>query len=87
MAQRSRRSSRTATPKAAPLFSRRNYQFLALGVALVVLGFGIMRAENAVDGVLSLYVAPLLVLGGYAQVLYAILWRPRPAETPAPERV
>ena len=34
-----------------------------------------MRLENEVDGILSLYVAPLLILGGYLEIIYAILWR------------
>jgi hypothetical protein len=36
-----------------------------------------MRVENAVDGFLSLYVAPLMILGGYLGVIAAILWRPK----------
>jgi hypothetical protein len=50
---------------------------LSIGVAAIVVGFAIMRIENAVDGVLSLYVAPLLLLGGYLEIIYAILWRPK----------
>jgi len=34
-----------------------------------------MRLENEMDGILSLYVAPLLILGGYLEIIYAILWR------------
>lgn len=56
------------------LFSKRNYQLMVLGVALIVIGFAIMRMENEVDGFISLYVAPLLILGGYLEIIYAILW-------------
>jgi hypothetical protein len=63
------------------LFTRRNYQLLLLGVALVVSGYLVMRADNQVDGFLSLYVAPLMILGGYLEVIYAILWRPKAAES------
>ncbi len=56
------------------LFSKRNYQLMVLGVALIVVGFAIMRMENEVDGFISLYVAPLLILGGYLEIIYAILW-------------
>lgn len=59
------------------VFGRTNYLLLVLGVALVVVGFTIMRLENEVDGFLSLVVAPLLVLGGYLEVIVAILWRPK----------
>ena len=47
---------------------------MVLGVALIVVGFAIMRMENEVDGFISLYVAPLLILGGYLEIIYAILW-------------
>ena len=48
-----------------------------------------MRIDNQVDGFISLYVAPLIILGGYLEVIYAILWRPKikkvEAEQPAVE--
>jgi len=34
-----------------------------------------MRVDNQVDGFLSLYIAPLLILGGYLEIIYAILFR------------
>lgn len=66
------------------VFERRNYMLLLLGIALVVVGYVIMRMENEVDGFISLYIAPLMILGGYLEIIYAILWRPKvdgPAET------
>ncbi len=59
------------------IFTARNYTLLAAGVFVVVLGYAMMRIENEVDGFISLYVAPLLILGGYLEIIYAILWRPR----------
>ena len=59
------------------VLSSRNYQLMMLGVALVVIGYAMMRIENEVDGLISLYVAPLIILGGYLEIIYAILWRPR----------
>ena len=59
------------------VLSSRNYQLMMLGVALVVIGYAMMRIENEVDGFISLYVAPLIILGGYLEIIYAILWRPR----------
>lgn len=58
------------------VFTGRNYTLLFIGLALVVVGYVIMRLENAVDGFVSLYVAPLLILGGYLEIMYAIMWRP-----------
>lgn len=62
------------------VFERRNYVLLLLGIALVVVGYVTMRIDNQVDGFISLYIAPLLILGGYLEIIYAILWRPRTGE-------
>ena len=62
------------------VFERRNYVLLALGVVLVVVGYVLMRMENEVDGFISLYLAPLLILGGYLEIIYAILWRSQAKE-------
>lgn len=68
------------------VFTRKNYVLLLAGLAAIVVGYVVMRVENEVDGFLSLYMAPLLILGGYLEIVYAILWRPRPAaEAPATE--
>ena len=61
-------------------FHKRNYQLLILGLVLIVAGYAAMRLENEVDGFISLYVAPLIILGGYLEIIYAILWRPKEAE-------
>jgi hypothetical protein len=51
------------------VFAKRNYLLLVLGLVM-------MRMENEVDGFISLYVAPLLLLAGYLEIIYAIIWRP-----------
>lgn len=61
------------------VFGRRNYVLILAGIALVVVGYAIMRIENDVDGFTSLFVAPLLILGGYLSVIYAILASPEKA--------
>ncbi|WP_022836183.1 DUF3098 domain-containing protein [Salisaeta longa] len=76
---RSRRS-RSNTP----VFQQRNYTLLLVGLVCIVLGFGLMRLENEFLGVISLYVAPLIILFGYLEIIYAILWRPaRPDDAEA----
>ena len=62
------------------VFARRNYVLMIVGVALVVVGYIMMRIDNQVDGFVSLYLAPLIILGGYLEIIYAILWRPREAK-------
>ena len=65
------------------VFARKNYVILLVSLALVVVGYTLMRVENEVDGVLSLFVSPLLILGGYLGVIVAALWRPKETETEA----
>ncbi len=58
------------------VFGRRNYVLLLIGLAVIVTGYIMMRLENEVDGFISLYVAPLLILGGYLEIMYAIIVKP-----------
>jgi hypothetical protein len=58
------------------VFGRRNYILILVGVAAVTIGFVMMRLENQVDGVISLYIAPIIILAGYLEVLYAIMVNP-----------
>ncbi len=73
-------SQRRSAASATLVFERHNYVLLLIGLALVVVGYIVMRVDNQVDGFLSLYVAPLLILGGYMEVIYAIMWRAKPEE-------
>ena len=59
------------------VFSRKNYVLLVIGLAMILVGYVIMRWDNQVDGFLSLYVAPLILLAGYLEIIYAIMWRPK----------
>ena len=77
MARSSRRSTKSRRGARPPtIFERRNYVLLLVGVALVVIGFAAMRIDNQLESFVSLYLAPLLILGGYLEIIYAILWRP-----------
>jgi len=51
------------------VFTKRNYLLLVLGLVMIVAGYVIMRMENEVDGFISLYVAPLLLLAGYLEII------------------
>lgn len=60
-------------------FDRLNYVLLLGAVGLILLGYTVMLIDNAtsdnpVDSALSLWVAPLLLLGGYLGVAAAVLW-------------
>lgn len=58
------------------VFENRNYILLLVGVLLITVGFTAMYLENAYQGFISLYVAPILIVGGYAEIIYALLWSP-----------
>jgi uncharacterized membrane protein HdeD (DUF308 family) len=49
---------------------------LLLGAVLIVIGFTAMYLENQYQGFISLYVSPVLIIGGYAEIIYALLWSP-----------
>ena len=57
------------------VFHRRNYLLVLIGVAAIVLGYTLMRIDNEVEGFVSLYIAPLIILGGYLEIIWAILVR------------
>ncbi len=73
---RGRKTARTVFRMTHLVFERRNYLLLLVGVLLILAGFVLMRLENEVDGVISLYLSPFLILGGYVDILYAIFWKP-----------
>jgi len=82
---RTSRSSRSRHRPAPPVLQATNYKLLVAGVAAIVLGFTLMYAESALEGVLSIYVGPLLLIGGYVEIIYALLWRPSQVETSSEE--
>lgn len=55
------------------IFSAWNYKILALGFFLVVAGFSAMYLENEVEGIISLYISPIVIMSGYVTVIIAIL--------------
>jgi uncharacterized membrane protein HdeD (DUF308 family) len=72
MPQSSKRRNRSGTL----VFESWNYTLLLIGVALILVGFTAMYLENAYQGFISLYVSPILIVGGYAEIIYALLWSP-----------
>jgi len=72
--------SRKNRKRGSMVFQRKNYTLLFACLALITFGYVIMRMENEVDGFISLYIAPLILLAGYLGVIYAIMWRPSEKE-------
>lgn len=62
------------------LFTPLNYKLMGLGLLLLIIGFTAMRIENEVHGFISLYISPVVIIAGYAVVVYAILRRDHKVE-------
>lgn len=58
-------------------FDRLNYIYLLICIGLIIGGYAIMRLENQAEGMLSLFVSPILLLAGYLGIFYAIMKRPK----------
>jgi uncharacterized membrane protein HdeD (DUF308 family) len=70
------KSSKRRNRSGLLVFEKRNYLLLLVGVAFIVVGFTAMYLENQYQGFVSLYVSPILIVGGYAEIIYALLWSP-----------
>ena len=66
-------------------FSRKNYILIGVSVALIILGFLLMRGGGSVDGASfnpeifstrRIVVAPAVCLAGFLLMIYAIMARP-----------
>ncbi|MGD8426031.1 MAG: hypothetical protein PVH63_00305 [Balneolaceae bacterium] len=63
------------------IFDPWNYKVLSLGLILVIVGFSAMYIENKVEGIISLYVSPVVIMAGYLTVIIAILKHDRGSST------
>jgi len=57
------------------LFKATNYKILLMGLLLVLIGFVAMYMENEVNGFISLFISPILILAGYGVVIFSIMKR------------
>ncbi len=60
--------------KPMPL-ERINYLLIGIGVAVIVFSYSIMYLENSAHGFFSLNIAPVTLVGAYAWILFALLYR------------
>lgn len=75
--------SKSVENKNEMLFTKENYILLLIGLALIFFGFLIMYLENEVEGIISLYVSPIMIVAGFAEIVYAIMKKPKPSEIKA----
>ena len=73
--------SKTADTSKSMVFTKENYILLIIGVALIFIGFLMMYLENEIDGFISLYLSPILIVGGFSEIVYAIMKRPAPSNS------
>ena len=55
------------------IFGPKNYTWLTVGVMCIVFGFTAMRIENEIRGIISLYIAPIVIVAGFGIVAWSIL--------------
>lgn len=83
--------AKTAAPKSysnAPLFGKKNYRWMLIGVALVALGLILMIGGKSKDpnvfnpkevySTMRITVAPILILGGFVVEIFAIFRKDKP---------
>ncbi len=54
-------------------FSGFNYRLIGVAILLIVGGFTAMRLENQIEGIISLYISPIIIVIGYVIVIFAIM--------------
>ncbi|MFN3385137.1 MAG: hypothetical protein ACK42Y_00940 [Candidatus Thermochlorobacter sp.] len=74
-----RPSKKSALSLTMPL-RKENYLFIAIGVAMIIISYVLMAIDNSVDGFISLTLCPILLIGSYAWIVYAILYHPKSDE-------
>ncbi|PQJ36251.1 hypothetical protein BSZ35_02710 [Salinibacter sp. 10B] len=67
------------------IFRKQNYVLLAVSVLLIAVGFVAMYLDGQFLGFVSLTVSPIIILSGYALLVYAILRRPDESPQPVEE--
>ncbi len=66
-------------------FTRMNYILLLVGIGLIALGFMLMSLDDFIDATefsISLYIAPPIVVLGFLEIIYAIMYRPKEKASP-----
>lgn len=64
-------------------FTRKNYLLLLLGIGIIALGFFLMSLEPFIDATkfsIALYIAPIVVVGGFVEIIFAIMYKEKSAD-------
>ncbi len=68
---------RSRSSRSALIFESTNYLWIAGSALLIAVGFIAMYLDGQFLGAVSLTVAPILIVAGYAALVYGILRRPK----------
>ena len=82
----SKSSTNEVTPKPVSndqmSFTRKNYILLIIGILVIFFGFFLLSLDGFVDAQkfsISLYIAPFVIVGGFVEIVYAIMYREKKA--------
>lgn len=87
MASQENKNNAELSPDQRMPFVRRNYLYVLIGCVVVFIGFLLMIGggsddpnvfDESVFGFRQITLAPIVVIAGFAFVIYAILYTPRP---------
>ncbi|MFP8489029.1 hypothetical protein ACKGJO_07985 [Gracilimonas sp. Q87] len=62
-------------------FSAYNYKMIGFAIFLIVGGFTAMYLENEVNGFISLFISPIVIMAGFVLVIFAIMKHDRDEDT------
>ncbi|MDZ7805663.1 MAG: hypothetical protein U5K71_00940 [Gracilimonas sp.] len=62
-------------------FSAYNYKMIGFAILLIIGGFTAMYLENEVNGFISLFVSPIVIMAGFVLVIFAIMKHDRDKDT------
>lgn len=62
-------------------FSAYNYKMIGAAIFLIFAGFTSMYLENEVNGFISLFISPIVIMAGYILVIFAIMKHDRNDES------
>ena len=62
------------------VFGKKNYLLLGAGIFILILGYALMAMDTFIDATkfsVSLYISPVVIIIGYVEIVFAILYRPK----------
>ncbi|HBQ61462.1 MAG TPA: hypothetical protein DD671_18110 [Balneolaceae bacterium] len=81
MAKRGRKTSNSQPM----FFSAYNYKLIGIAIFLIFAGFTAMYFENEINGFISLFISPIVIMAGFVLVVFAIMKHDRDDENEAVE--